>query len=102
MRAKLHEVRFALRRRQHLPVPVQGAWLASVMRGYFAYYAVPTNAQRIRAFRTQVVVAWHRLLRRRSQHDRTTWARMSRIRTRWIPPAHIRHPWPEQRFDVKT
>jgi len=102
MRAKLHEVRLALRRRQHLPIPIQGAWLGNVLRGYYAYYAVPTNALRLQAFRTQVVSAWHRSLRRRSQHDRTNWARMSILRKRWIPPAHVLHPWPDERFNVRT
>jgi RNA-directed DNA polymerase len=30
-------------RRRHRPIPEQGAWLASVVRGYAAYYAVPLN-----------------------------------------------------------
>lgn len=102
LRAKLHEIRLELRRRQHRPVPEQGAWLAAVVRGYFAYHAVPTNITRLRAFRTQVVGAWHRSLRRRGQRDRTNWARISLLRERWIPPARILHPWPKKRFDVRT
>ena len=43
MRAKLKEVKAELRRRMHLPVPEQGSWLAQVVRGFFAYHAVPTN-----------------------------------------------------------
>jgi hypothetical protein len=35
MRAKLSEVKAELQRRQHLPIPEQGAWLAG---GYFAYH----------------------------------------------------------------
>ena len=27
----------------HQPIPEQGRWLAQVIRGYFAYHAVPTN-----------------------------------------------------------
>jgi hypothetical protein len=30
------------------------------------------------------------------------WSRMARIERRWIPTASIQHPWPEQRFDVRT
>lgn len=102
LRAKLHAVRQELLRRRHRPIPEQGAWLASVVRGYLAYHAVPTNARRLGQFRFQVVRAWHRALCRRSQHDRTTWTRMHRLDVRWIPPARILHPWPEQRFDVRT
>jgi RNA-directed DNA polymerase len=36
-RAKLAEVKAELRRRMHLPVPVQGAWLRSVLLGYYQY-----------------------------------------------------------------
>ena len=43
IRAKLREVKANLRRRQHLPIPTQGRWLGAVVRGYFAYHAVPTN-----------------------------------------------------------
>jgi len=102
MRAKLGAVREELLRRRHLSVPEQGAWLASVVRGYFEYHAVPTNAQRLGAFRTQVIRAWHRALHRRSQRDGTTWERMRRLAGRWIPRARILHSWPDERFDVRT
>ena len=44
MRAKLREVKDQLQRRRHQPIPEQGRWLASVVRGYLAYYAVPGNS----------------------------------------------------------
>jgi RNA-directed DNA polymerase len=40
MRAKLHQVKDRLLCNRHLPVPEQGRWLRSVVRGHFAYYAV--------------------------------------------------------------
>jgi hypothetical protein len=70
MRAKLREVKKQLLRHRHLPVPEQGRWLASVVRGHCAYYAVPGNSEAIRAFRTQAVRHWYRALRRRSQRTR--------------------------------
>ena len=36
MRAKLREIKEALRRRMHDSIPEQGKWLAQVVRGYFA------------------------------------------------------------------
>ena len=102
MRAKLREVKTELRRRSHLPTPEQGRWLASVVRGHYAYYAVPTNGSAVSAFSHWVVYLWRRSLLRRSQKARVPWSRMARYRTRWIPPARILHPWPEQRFDVWT
>jgi len=97
-RAKLREVKDQLRRRRHQPVPVQGRWLASVVRGHRAYYAVPGNTEAIEAFRTQVTRHWYKALRRRSQKSRLTWGRMNRIVTRWLPKTRILHPFPEVRF----
>ena len=102
MRAKLQAVKAALLRRRHLPIPEQGRWLGQVVRGYFAYHAVPTNVHALSSFRTQVIRTWHRALKRRSQRDRTSWSRMKILEQRWLPPAHVLHPWPETRFDVRT
>jgi RNA-directed DNA polymerase len=102
MRAKLAEVKDQLKRRRHLPIPEQGRWLASVVRGHLAYYAVPGNSHAIRAFRDQVTRHWHKALRRRSQRHRLDWERMSRIAKRWLPPARILHPYPDVRFDART
>ena len=102
MRAKLVEVKDQLKRRRHQPVPEQGKWLASVVRGHLAYYAVPGNSHAIRAFREQVTRHWCTALRRRSQRHRLAWKRMNRFATRWLPPARIRHPYPEVRFAART
>jgi RNA-directed DNA polymerase len=102
MRAKLKQVKDQLRRRRHLPVPEQGRWLASVVRGHLAYYAVPGNSRSISAFHRQTGRLWLQALRRRSQRHRLTWTRMERLTARWLPPARILHPYPEVRFDVRT
>jgi len=101
MRAKLREVKTELKRRRHLPIPEQGRWLASVLRGHCNYYAVPDNIKAINAFRHQISRHWHKALRRRSQLDRLTWARMRRLIERWLPNARILHPWPDARFDAR-
>ena len=102
MRAKLKQVKDQLMRRRHLPVPEQGQWLASVVRGHLAYYAVPGNIRAANAFRIQVSRHWFRALRRRSQRHRLNWERMNRLIARWLPPARIVHPYPEVRFDGRT
>ena len=51
MRAKLKAIKEELRRRMHEPIPKQGAWLQQVVRGFFAYHAVPTNGEALKAFR---------------------------------------------------
>ena len=102
MAAKLREVNALLMQRRHWPIPEQGQWLGSVVRGYIAYYAVPGNIHAVSAFRKQVTRHWGRALRRRSQRHRVTWERMGRIEARWLPPARITHPWPNVRFDART
>jgi RNA-directed DNA polymerase len=102
MRAKLRAVKAEMRQRVHQPIPEQGHWLASVLRGHYNYYAVPGNSQAVNAFRDQVTRHWHKALRRRSQRTRLNWERMHRLAQRWLPPATITHPWPEARFDVRT
>jgi group II intron reverse transcriptase/maturase len=102
MRTKLREVKTELMRRRHRPVPEQGHWLASVVRGHLAYYAVPGNIDAVAAFRTQAMRHWYRALRRRSQRSRLDWKRMDRLSTRWLPLARKKHPWPEDRFDGRT
>jgi group II intron reverse transcriptase/maturase len=102
MQAKLHEVKTELRRRRHLPIPEQGRWLASVLRGHCNYYAVPDNSDALRAFRDRLIRHWLKALRRRSQRTRLTWERMYRLADRWLPAVRILHPWPERRFDART
>jgi len=101
MRAKLAEIKVSLSQRRHLPIPEQGRWLASVVRGHLAYYAVPGNTDAVAAFRTQVTRHWFKALRRRSQRTRLNWNRMNRHATRWLPPARVMHPFPEPRFDAR-
>jgi group II intron reverse transcriptase/maturase len=101
MRAKLKALKEELRRRRHEPIPQQGKWLSQVVRGYFAYHAVPTNARRLASFRRHVTVLWMRALRRRSQKDRSTWPRMDRLAAEFLPKPKILHPWPNDRFLVK-
>jgi RNA-directed DNA polymerase len=102
MRAKLSAVKAELTRRRHLPIPDQGRWLASVLRGHCNYYAVPDNSKAINAFRYRIIGYWLAALRRRSQRARLTWKRMYRIAERWLPQVRILHPWPNVRFDART
>jgi RNA-directed DNA polymerase len=91
-----------LRRRWHLPIRAQGEWLGAVVRGYFAYHAVPTNYRALVAFRREVERHWYRALRRRSQRDRTSWKQFHRLSQQWLPRERIQHPWPEARLDART
>lgn len=101
IRAALGEIKDEMRRRRHDSLADQGRWLRSVVAGYFAYHAVPTNARSIGAYRHHVLDLWRRSLKRRSQKDRMTWARMDRLAEEWLPPPHVLHPWPEERMAVR-
>jgi group II intron reverse transcriptase/maturase len=100
MRAKLKEIKAALRQRMHQAVPQQGKWLRQVVTGYFNYHAVPTNSRALGAFRYHVATLWRRALRRRSQQDRMTWSRFTQLANDWLPRPRILHPWPNVRFAV--
>ena len=84
------------------PIPEQGRWVGSVVRGHFAYYAVPGNSDALEAFRAGVIHHWFNTLRRRSQRTRLTWDRMRRLVLRWLPSTRILHPLPYARFDART
>jgi RNA-directed DNA polymerase len=101
MRARLRAIKEELRRRMHEPIPLQSKWLQLVVRGYFAYHAVPTNSRCLGVFRHYVVDLWRRSLAQRSQRDRTTWNRMAKLAAEFLPPPRILHPWPSVRFAVK-
>ena len=102
VRGKLLAVKREMVRRMHQPIPEQGAWLASVLRGHFNYYAVPDNIEALRAFRERLIRHWLQTLRRRSQKSRMSWERMGLLADRWLPQPRILHPWPEQRFAAST
>jgi RNA-directed DNA polymerase len=100
VRATLRKIKETLRRRRHDSIPEQGKWLAQVVRGYFNYHAVPTNAKSLQRFRNLVTDLWRRALLRRSQKDRTTWDRAAKLAAAFLPAVRILHPWPNARFAV--
>jgi group II intron reverse transcriptase/maturase len=100
--AKLRELKKELRKRMHDSVPKVGAWLRSVLTGHYRYYGVPLNGSALSLFRFKLMRLWRQVLRRRSQRNRITWARMYRLSDRWLPFAKIYHPWPNARLLVTT
>lgn len=100
MQAKLAEVRAKLRARLHLPIPVVGRWLRSVLRGYYQYYGVPGNYRSLWHFLYQVILRWRQVLRRRSQRGVVIWSRMRRLIKLYLPYPRLVHPWPDSRLRV--
>lgn len=102
LKAKLKTVGTELKRRMHAGIPALGAYLRAVMAGHMQYYAVPFNLAAVKEFRQGLVLLWRQSLSRRSQTARVTWERMKELEKRWIPPARICHPYPDQRVRVMT
>jgi hypothetical protein len=101
MRSKLQDVRQELRKRWHERVAATGEWLRSVVQGYFNYHAVPGNFAALQVFRREVVRAWLKTLRRRSQRHRLPWEQFRSITDFHLPLPRILHPQPGVRFDAK-
>jgi len=102
LRQKLQEVKETLRMRMHWPISRQGAWLKSVLLGYYRYYGVPRNGSLLTVFHETVMRYWCRTLRRRSQRHRLTWQRIYALAEEWLPKPHLLHPYPAQRLRVTT
>ena len=102
LQAKLVALKAELRRRMHLPVPEQGAYLRSVVGGHVRYFGVPNNGPSIGLFRKAAGWLWWRVLKRRSQKHRLPLRRMKKYIDRWLPPARVCHPWPSQRLAFIT
>lgn len=98
MRATLEAIRVTLMRRRHEPIAVVGKWLNRVVVGYFNYHAVPGNLYRLGGMRSEICRAWRHALLRRSQRNRMTWDRFTRIAKHFVPSARNAHPFPEERF----
>jgi hypothetical protein len=87
--ARTRDGRFQLR---HQGIAEQGQWLKSVVAGYHAYHAVPTNQRTFSAFRYHVVQTWLRSLKRRSQRHKIPRDRMAWIIDIWVPKLVVKHP----------
>ena len=101
MRAKLKAGQGGAASAHAPPIAEQGRWLGQVVAGFFNYFAVPTNGGALCAFRYHVIDLWRRALRRRSQKDRTTWARIDEVGARLSSQASHPSPLARRRFAVK-
>jgi RNA-directed DNA polymerase len=91
---KLKELRAEAWRRMHAPVRIQRDWLASVLRGHYTYYGLPSNWHRLDTFYDEVRRLWRRVLNRRRQR-RLSWSRFHDLLARFpLPAPRVAHPRP--------
>jgi group II intron reverse transcriptase/maturase len=100
MVAKLKQIKQTLRHRMHQPLRQIGAWLRSVLRGFYQYHAVPGNLRAMHAFRHRLKRLWRSTLRHRSQRPNASWDRIGPLFDRWLPATRVLHPYPDARFDA--
>jgi len=101
MRKKLQAIKLELMKRRHAPVGQTGEWLNRVLRGYFNYHAVPGNMRVLSNFKRDVNRYWLRSLRRRSQRNRMTWDKFTKLEKLYIPALRRVHDYPHRRFAAK-
>ena len=102
VRRTLRRIKEELRRRMHLSKREVAEWLGRVINGWLNYYAVPGTSPALKTFVEAVKRLLLRILRRRSQKDRTEWSAVDRLSDHNWPKPTIRHPWPNQRLIVNT
>ena len=98
----LKRIKEALHGRMHESVRDTALWLGKVVDGWLDYFSVPTSFRYLRQFVTRIMWLWLRALRRRSQKDCYTWARLTNLVSTYWPKLNIRHPWPNQRLAVSA
>ena len=102
MSRTLKRIKAVLRRRMHHDVKTTAKWLGKVVDGWLNYFAVPTSFRYLYRFVLRLKHLWLRMLRHRSQRDRSGWARVAKLTATHWPKLDIRHPWPDQRFVVNA
>jgi group II intron reverse transcriptase/maturase len=98
MVAKLKAIKAELQRRKHDRTVTVGAWLRTVVLGYYQYHAVPGNTTQLRIFKLRVCRLWRSVLIRRSQRAQVRWERLTPLLNRWVPQPRVLHPYPDARF----
>jgi group II intron reverse transcriptase/maturase len=102
VRRTLRRIKDELRKRTHMGAHTVAKWLGRVINGWLNYYAVPGTARTLQAFVDRIRRMLLRTMRRRSQKDRFEWSKIDLLQNIHWPKPTIRHPWPDQRFAVKT
>jgi group II intron reverse transcriptase/maturase len=91
---KLKAVRQDMLHRMHAPVREQHRWLGQILRGHYRYYGVIFNYRALRVFKDCVVRLWRKVLGKRSQKGRVSWASYTSILTAFpLPEPALHQAW---------
>ena len=91
---KLKDLRVEMRKRWHVPVPEQYAWLCRVLRGHYDYYGVIFNARALRQFYRLVLRIWLKAMKRRDRKNTVSWQQFKRLLVIYpLPKPNIHQPW---------
>ena len=91
---KLKELRGEMRKRWHVKVPEQHAWLSQVLRGHYRYYGLIFNGRSLSQFYQLVKRMWFKALQRRSQKSKINWQQFDRLQSVLpLPRPMIHQPW---------
>ena len=102
LKKKLKEVKKELKKRMHAEFTTTAKWINSVIMGHQNYYAVPGNMKAVKEFYTQIIRTWIKILRKRSHKGRNfRWDKYVRKISRLIKRPRLKHPYPNQRFNVR-
>ncbi len=91
---KLKELRVEMRKRWHVPVPEQYAWLCRVLRGHYGYYGVIFNYRPMNQFYRLVTRIWLKAMKRRDRKSNVNWRQFKRLLVIYpLPKPTIHQPW---------
>ena len=83
-----------MRKRWHVKVPEQYAWLSQVLRGHYGSYGLIFNHKAMSQFYQLVKRMWFKALKRRSQKSKMNWKKFERLLTVLpLPKPTIHQPW---------
>lgn len=94
MASKLKELRGEMRKRWHVKVPEQYAWLSQVLRGHYGYYGLIFNHKAMTQFYRLVKRMWFKALKRRSQKSNLNWKKFDQLQLVFpLPKPTIHQSW---------
>lgn len=76
----------------HWKVRDQQRRLSSMLRGFYAYFALPHCCQKLAAVHCDTMRCWRKILRRRSQRSRTHWSYLQKQPWFQLPAPVSLHP----------